>query len=66
MKEAKIMRREAINKAKEVAETVMVRARTAAGHYVADNPDTPENEAWEEKPKVEVKKKTTKKVKKKS
>ena len=45
MKEAKIMRREAINKAKEAAETVMVRARTAAGHYVADNPDTPENEA---------------------
>ena len=72
-KEAKIMRREAINKAKETVETVMVRARTAAGHYVADNPDTPENEAWEEKKlkeitqaKAEVKKKTTKKAKKKS
>ncbi len=23
-----------------------VRARNAKGHYVADNPDTPENEAW--------------------
>jgi len=66
MKEAKMMRREAINQAKETAETVMVRARAAAGHYIADNPDTPENEAWEEKPKAVVKKKTTKKAKKKS
>lgn len=31
---------------------VKVRARTKKGHYVADNPDTPENEAWvEKKPK---------------
>ena len=66
MKEAKVMRREAINKAKEAAETVMVRARTAAGHFIADNPDTPENEAWEEKPKAQTKKKTIKKAKKKS
>ena len=55
MKEAKIMRREAINKAKETAETVMVRARTAAGHYIADNPDTPENEAWTTKMVKKVK-----------
>ena len=26
--------------------TKKVRARNAKGHYVADNPDTPENEAW--------------------
>ena len=23
------------------------RARNSKGHYVSDNPDTPENEAWE-------------------
>lgn len=32
-------------------ETEMVRARNEKGHYVADDPDTPENEAWVEKPK---------------
>ena len=29
----------------------MVRARNEKGHYIADDPDTPENEAWVEKPK---------------
>ena len=24
----------------------MVRARNEKGHYIADDPDTPENEAW--------------------
>ena len=33
------------------------RARTKAGHYVADDPNTPENEAWvEEKPAKKAKK----------
>ena len=33
------------------------RARTKAGHYVADAPNTPENEAWvEEKPAKKAKK----------
>ena len=30
----------------EVEETEMVRARNKKGHYIADDPDTPENEAW--------------------
>ena len=35
---------------------VKVRARTKKGHYVADDPNTPENEAWvKEKPKKAVK-----------
>ena len=32
-------------------ETELVRARNEKGHYIADDPDTPENEAWVEKPK---------------
>ena len=32
-------------------ETETVRARNEKGHYIADDPDTPENEAWFEKPK---------------
>ena len=32
-------------------ETETVRARNEKGHYIADDPDTPENEAWVEKPK---------------
>ena len=27
------------------------RARNDKGHFIADDPDTPENEAWVEKPK---------------
>ena len=30
----------------EVEETEMVRARNDKGHYIADDPTTPENEAW--------------------
>ena len=30
----------------EVEETEMVRARNEKGHYIADDPDTPENKAW--------------------
>ena len=32
----------------EEASKGLVRARNSKGHYVADVPDTPENEAWEE------------------
>ena len=45
-----------------------VRARTKKGHFVKDDPNTPENEAWVEKPKkapakkkAPVKKKAAKK-----
>ena len=38
-----------LNGVAEVAE--MARARNEKGHYIADDPDTPENEAWVEKPK---------------
>ena len=30
----------------EVEETEMVRARNDKGHYIYDDPTTPENEAW--------------------
>ena len=30
----------------EMEEVEMVRARNEKGHYIADDPDTPENEAW--------------------
>ena len=33
-----------------------VRARNEQGHFLADDPSTPENEAWEEKPKPKGKK----------
>ena len=31
--------------------TEKVRARNEKGHHIADDPNTPENEAWVEKPK---------------
>ena len=30
-----------------------IRARNEKGHYIADNPDTPENEAWYDKQEEE-------------
>lgn len=33
----------------------MVRARNDSGHFVKDDPSTPENEAWVEKPKAKKK-----------
>ena len=33
----------------------MVRARNKEGHVVKDDPSTPENEAWVEKPKAKKK-----------
>ena len=42
-------------------ETIKVRARNKKGHYVKDDPATPENEAWTTK----VVKKLTRKKKKK-
>jgi len=38
-------------------ETVKVRARNDKGHYVKDDPDTPENEAWTTKVIKKVKRK---------
>ncbi len=44
-----------------------VRARTKKGHFVKDDPNTPENEAWvEEKPKPKKKAPAKKKASKKS
>ena len=48
-KEKKVARREAMTNPEVVTE--MVRARSDKGHYIADDPSTPENEAWVEKPK---------------
>jgi len=45
-KEKKIARREAENAPE------MVRARDDKGHYVKDDPSTPQNEAWVEAKKV--------------
>jgi len=35
-----------VTKEVEVEETEVVRARNDKGHYISDDPDTPENEAW--------------------
>jgi len=45
-------------------EIEMVRARNAKGGFVADDPNTPENEAWVEKPKAKAKAKPKAKAKK--
>ena len=66
-KEKKIAKRQAMTAPEVVTE--MVRARSDKGHYIADDPSTPENEAWVEKPKkraapkkkAPAKKKTAKK-----
>ena len=66
-KEKKIAKRQAMAAPEVVTE--MVRARSDKGHYIADDPSTPENEAWVEKPKKKAapkkkapaKKKTAKK-----
>jgi hypothetical protein len=53
---------EQIRAAKRAASSVvqkipveMVRARNEEGHFVKDDPNTPENEAWVEKPKAKKK-----------
>ncbi len=48
-KEKKVAKREATTTPEVVTE--MVRARSDKGHYISDDPSTPENEAWVEKPK---------------
>ena len=48
-KEKKVAKREATTTSEVVTE--MVRARNDKGHYIADDPSTPENESWVEKPK---------------
>ena len=59
MREAKNARERAANVV--VLETV--RARDENGHFISDDPATPKNEAWVEKPKKKspAKKKTAKK-----
>ena len=69
-KEKKVARREAmanpeIAKDPEVV-TEMVRARNDQGHYIADDPSTPENEAWVEKPKKKASPKKKAPAKKKT
>ena len=59
-KEKKIVQRE-----KETAPE-MVRARDDKGHYIADDPNTPENEAWVEKPKKKAASKKKAPAKKKT
>ena len=66
-KEKKVAKRQSMTTSEVVTE--MVRARSDKGHYIADDPSTPENEAWVEKPKKKAapkkkapaKKKTAKK-----
>ena len=38
-----------------------VRARNENGHFIADDPTTPENEAWTKKPKAQKKNSSKKK-----
>ena len=46
--------------AEEIVDVVKVRARDEKGGFIGDDPSTPENEAWVEKP-VKVKKASAKK-----
>jgi len=48
----------------EVVEVVVeeVRARDENGHFIADDPATPENEAWTKKPKAKKKSSSKKKT----
>ena len=62
-KEKKVAKRQSMAVPEVVTE--MVRARNDQGHYIADDPSTPENESWVEKPKKKAapKKKTPAKKK---
>jgi hypothetical protein len=65
VKEKKLVRRalmvaDKVNKELDAAKE-MVRARDEKGHYIADDPATPENEAWVEKAVTAVKKTVAKK-----
>lgn len=59
---------EAVKNAQEAVEkgfdaaVEMVRARTEEGHFVKDDPSTPKDEAWVEKPKAKKKPATKKKT----
>jgi len=63
-KEKKVAKREATIAPEVVTE--MVRARSDKGHYIADDPSTPENEAWVEKPKKKASPKKKAPAKKKT
>jgi len=58
-------KRAAANIVQKAPVVEMVRARNEDGHFVKDDPSTPENEAWVEKPaaKPKAQKKPTKKKK---
>lgn len=58
VKEKKLLRRSEMQKP---VKKEMVRARDDKGHFVKDDPTTPENEAWVEKTVKAVKKTVTKK-----
>tara|TARA_R100000234_G_scaffold24754_1_gene14302 strand:+ start:98 stop:328 length:231 start_codon:yes stop_codon:yes gene_type:complete len=65
IKQEKIEQRKKEEAAKSGEEIIMVRARDEKGHFIPDNPDTPEiDEAWVEKKVSKTKKKKTTKKKK--
>ena len=65
IKQEKIEQRKKEEAAKPGEEIIMVRARDEKGHFIPDNPDTPEvDEAWVEKKVTKTKKKKTTKKKK--
>lgn len=65
IKQEKIDQRKKEEAAKSGEEIIMVRARDEKGHFIPDNPDTPEvDEAWVEKKVSKTKKKNTTKKKK--
>jgi|TARA_B110000285_G_scaffold159367_1_gene177816 hypothetical protein len=53
-------KRAPVSVAEEIVDVVKVRARDEKGGFIGDDPSTPENEAWVEKP-VKVKKASAKK-----
>jgi hypothetical protein len=64
IKQEKIDQRKKEEAAKSGEEIIMVRARDEKGHFIPDNPDTPEIDAWVEKKVSKTKKKKTTKKKK--
>ena len=51
-------------RSRRYAEPVLekIRARNDEGHFISDDPSTPQNEAWVEKPKANKKPATNKKA----
>ena len=59
-------KRAAANIVQKAPVVEMVRARNEDGHFVKDDPSTPENEAWVEKPKKKASPKKKAPAKKKA